>query len=227
MRRRGVYCGALITLTCAMLGWTATARRQRPEPVSAPPRQAFTAPNPASKSATSHHTEATRPSSRPVNPPTDAPHPAAASSAQVDSPPPPTARTTSTTTTRPAQVRRPPAPATGFNLAGRHYPIRPFAGIGRVPGDGYVYEWTALPGHYLIEYTGAAHAALAFVERGSAITVDGHTYHVTKILDRVPNDEAAIDTLTTARAALGGISFQTCVPQGDSRESPLTLYFAQ
>ncbi len=137
------------------------------------------------------------------------------------------AHRTATVTRRATPVRRTAAPAaaTGFTVGGRSFGIRAFSGVGQVPGDGYVYQWTAVANHYLIEYTGAAHAYLAGVGIGSAVSVNGHVYHVRKISYSVANNQASVTNMLAQKRAIGGISFQTCVPNGQA-VPPLNIYYA-
>ncbi len=137
------------------------------------------------------------------------------------------AHRTATVARRATPVRRTAAPAaaTGFTVGGHSFGIRAFSGVGQVPGDSYVYQWTAVANHYLIEYTGAAHAYLAGVGIGSAVSVNGHVYHVRKISYSVANNQASVTNMLAQKRAIGGISFQTCVPNGQA-VPPLNIYYA-
>ncbi|WP_225046946.1 hypothetical protein [Lacticaseibacillus kribbianus] len=174
--------------------------------------------HPAATAAT--HTAATATASRTTQ---AAPRTASAPAAAK----PTTQAATTTVTRRATPVRRAAAPVatTGFTIGGRTFGIRTFNGVGQVPGDSYVYQWTAVANHYLIEYTGAAHAYLAGVGIGSAVSVNGHVYHVRKVSYSVANDQAGVISMLAQKRATGGISFQTCVPNGTAIP-PLNIYYA-
>lgn len=103
--------------------------------------------------------------------------------------------------------------STGIVIAGNHFGLASFSGTGHVPANSLVYAWTALANHYLVEYAGTAHASLMQVGIGSAITVNGHTYHIRRIMYNMTNDTASLNTLQATKATLGGISLQTCAHQ--------------
>lgn len=114
--------------------------------------------------------------------------------------------------------------STGIVIAGNHFGLASFSGTGHVPANSLVYAWTALANHYLVEYAGTAHASLMQVGIGSAITVNGHTYHIRQIMYNMTNDTASLNTLQATKAKLGGISLQTCATPTNGAK--LNFYFA-
>ena len=122
----------------------------------------------------------------------------------------------------PAQTT--PAPQSGFNFNGHHYPIAWFSGSGYVPADGNIYRWSEMPNHYLIERTGMAGGTIRELGVGSKVTIDGQTYTVFKVLSGVANDENAFNLLTSQGAA---ITFQSCdATYGANGLANLTIWFA-
>lgn len=120
-----------------------------------------------------------------------------------------------------------PAPAqdtSGFNFAGYHFPIASFAGTGQVPADNKVYQWASDSRWFLIEQTGmAGHVIKANVGMGSAVTVNGRTYHVTDMVSGLGNVDgnAEAGAYYASHINQHAIGFQTCDSVG-----VLTLWFA-
>ena len=120
-----------------------------------------------------------------------------------------------------------PEPAqdtSGFNFAGYHFPIASFAGTGQVPADNKVYQWASDSRWFLIEQCGmAGHVIKANVGMGSAVTVNGRTYHVTDMVSGLGNVDgnAEAGSYYTSHIGQHAIGFQTCDSVG-----VLTLWFA-
>lgn len=111
--------------------------------------------------------------------------------------------------------------SSGFNFGGYHFPIAGFSGSGQVPATQYVYRWTSKSNWYLLEQGGAAGQVVkSSVGIGTAITVDGKTYHVTDIQPGLERTTAAT-TYMWSHIDQHAIGFQTCDDQ-----THLTLYFA-
>lgn len=113
------------------------------------------------------------------------------------------------------------ADTSGFNYLGYHYELSSFSGSGQVPADNYVYQWTSLPNHYLIERFGSAGGTIQGVGVGTEVTINGNTYTVFSKQSGVSNDENAYNLLVSKGAA---ITFQTC--DGPGPNSTLTLWWA-
>lgn len=110
----------------------------------------------------------------------------------------------------------------GFNVNGHHFDIGSFSGTGLVPSD-KVYQWSSLGGWYLIDINSVAAGYAGSLGVGSAVTVNGHTYHVTHVLYNQPNNST---TLGTVQSMLGSnaIGWQICNSEGHM--SNLNLWFA-
>ena len=114
-----------------------------------------------------------------------------------------------------------PTDTSGFNFAGRHFPIAGFAGTGQVPADNNVYQWASDSRWFLIEQGGAAGQIIkANIHMGSAVTVNGRTYHVTDLVGGISNNGTA-GRYYQEHIGQHAIGFQTCDYVG-----VLTLYFA-
>lgn len=106
----------------------------------------------------------------------------------------------------------------GFNFNGYHYDIHWFSGDGYVPADQYIYQWTDLPNHYLIEKYGQAGNTVWTIKIGTQIIINGQTYTCYKILNHI-NRLNGYDILIDEHA---NISAQTCeIDRGDW----LTIWF--
>lgn len=109
----------------------------------------------------------------------------------------------------------------GFNFAGHHFPIAGFSGTGQVPADNNVYQWASDSRWFLIEQGGAAGQIIkANINMGSAVTVNGRTYHVTDLVGGISNNGTA-GRYYQEHIGQHAIGFQTCDYVG-----VLTLYFA-
>lgn len=109
----------------------------------------------------------------------------------------------------------------GFNFAGHHFPIAGFSGTGQVPADNNVYQWASDSRWFLIEQGGAAgHIIKSYIHMGTAVTVNGRTYHVTDLVGGIRNDGTATGYYQQ-HIGQHAIGFQTCDSPG-----VLTLYFA-
>lgn len=110
----------------------------------------------------------------------------------------------------------------GFNVNGHHFDIGSFSGTGLVPSD-KVYQWSSLGGWYLIDINSVAAGYAGSLGVGSAVTVNGRTYHVTHVLYNQPNNST---TLGTVQSMLGSnaIGWQICNSEGHM--SNLNLWFA-
>lgn len=129
------------------------------------------------------------------------------------------AQTTTQNNTQQSQVAS--TDTSGFNFAGYHFPIASFSGTGQVPATHYVYQWTSDSRWFLIEQGGdAGHVIKANVHMGTAVTVNGRTYHVTDLVGGIPNDGTA-GAYYQSHIGQHAIGFQTCDYVG-----VLTLYFA-
>ena len=106
----------------------------------------------------------------------------------------------------------------GFNFNGYHYDIHWFSGDGYVPADQYIYQWTELPNHYLIEKYGQAGNSVGTIQIGTQIIINGQTYTCYKILNHI-NRLNGYDVLINEHAT---ISAQTCEVDGGDW---LTLWF--
>jgi hypothetical protein len=124
--------------------------------------------------------------------------------------------TTATNSKTPAQT------TSGFNVNGHHFDIGSFSGTGLVPSD-KVYQWSSLNGWYLIDINSVAAGYASSLGVGSAVTVNGRTYHVTHVLYNQPNNST---TLSTVQSMLGSnaIGWQICNSEGHM--SNLNLWFA-
>lgn len=124
--------------------------------------------------------------------------------------------TNTATTNAPAQT------TSGFNVNGHHFDIGSFSGTGLVPAD-KVYQWSSLGGWYLIDINSVAAGYAGSLGVGSAVTVNGRTYHVTHVLYNQPNNST---TLGTVQSMLGSnaIGWQICNSEGHM--SNLNLWFA-
>lgn len=120
------------------------------------------------------------------------------------------------TTSAPAQT------TSGFNVNGHHFDIGSFSGTGLVPTD-KVYQWSSFSGWYLIDINSVAARYTSSLGVGSPVTVNGRTYHVTRVLYNQPNNGA---TLSTVKSMLGSnaIGWQTC--NSERYLSNLNLWFA-
>lgn len=118
-----------------------------------------------------------------------------------------------------------PQPTDGFNFHGNHFPLKSFSGSGKVPAETpYVFQWTTLNTHYLIERISPAGRVIQNVGIGDTIVVNNQTYTVTHIERNVPNDDNAYSVLTGRDAA---ITFQTCeLGRGSNGRSLLTIWYA-
>ena len=126
---------------------------------------------------------------------------------------------TQSATSTPAQSA--PVDTSGFNFGGHHYPIAGFSGTGQVPATNYVYQWASDSRWFLIEQGGAAGQVIkSLVGMGTAITVNGRTYHVTDLVGGIPNNGTAYNYYQS-HIGQHAIGFQTCDSVG-----VLTLYFA-
>lgn len=134
--------------------------------------------------------------------------------------------TTVATQTKPAAntatASTPTQTNSGFNVNGHHFDIGSFSGTGLVPSD-KVYQWSSLGGWYLIDINSVAAGYAGSLGVGSAVTVNGRTYHVTHVLYNQPNNSA---TLGTVQSMLGSnaIGWQICNSEGHM--SNLNLWFA-
>lgn len=134
--------------------------------------------------------------------------------------------TTVATRTKPAThtatASAPAQTTAGFNVNGHHFDIGSFSGTGLVPSD-KVYQWSSLGGWYLIDINSVAAGYAGSLGVGSAVTVNGHTYHVTHVLYNQPNNST---TLGTVHSMLGSnaIGWQICNSEGHM--SNLNLWFA-
>lgn len=127
--------------------------------------------------------------------------------------------TTQSVASTPAQSA--PVDTSGFNFGGHHYPIAGFSGTGQVPATNYVYQWASDSRWFLIEQGGAAGQVIkSLVGMGTAITVNGRTYHVTDLVGGIPNNGTAYNYYQS-HIGQHAIGFQTCDSVG-----VLTLYFA-
>lgn len=109
----------------------------------------------------------------------------------------------------------------GFNFGNYHFPIAGFSGTGQVPANNFVYQWASDSRWFLIEQGGSAgHVIKANVGMGSAVTVNGRTYHVTDMVRGISNSGAAYNYYAT-HIGQHAIGFQTCDSVG-----VLTLWFA-
>lgn len=138
------------------------------------------------------------------------------------------ASSTTTTNNNSVEINNTPASTTnnedhssGFNFGGYHFPLAGFSGSGQVPATQYVYRWSSRSNWYLLEQGGSAGQVVkSSVGMGTAITVDGKTYHVTDI-------QSGLDRTTAATSYMWShidqhaIGFQTC-----DDATHLTLYFA-
>lgn len=128
---------------------------------------------------------------------------------------------TQTSATPSSTVPTTVADTSGFNFGGYHFPIAGFAGTGQVPADNYVYQWASDSRWFLIEQGGnAGHVIKANVGMGSAVTVNGRTYHVTDMVHGISNSGAAYYYYAD-HIGQHAIGFQTCDSVG-----VLTLWFA-
>ena len=113
------------------------------------------------------------------------------------------------------------ADTSGFNFGSYHFPLAGFAGTGQVPANNFVYQWASDSRWFLIEQGGnAGHVIKANVGMGSAVTVNGRTYHVTDMVSGLSNSGAAYNYYAT-HINQHAIGFQTCDYVG-----VLTLWFA-
>lgn len=113
------------------------------------------------------------------------------------------------------------ADTSGFNFGSYHFPIAGFSGTGQVPANNFVYQWASDSRWFLIEQGGSAgHVIKANVGMGSAVTVNGRTYHVTDMVRGISNSGAAYNYYAT-HIGQHAIGFQTCDSVG-----VLTLWFA-
>lgn len=110
----------------------------------------------------------------------------------------------------------------GFCFNGYYYPIRWFSGVGHVPADQYIYQWTEVKNHYLVEKNGQAGQTIRQLNVGDEVKVQGIVYRVYHLVTGVANDENAFNYLLNQHA---DISFQSC--DDDSDNSTLTLWFAR
>lgn len=133
-----------------------------------------------------------------------------------------TVATSKKPTTNTATASAPAQTTSGFNVNGHHFDIGSFSGTGLVPSD-KVYQWTSLGHWYLIDINSVAAGYAGSLSVGSAVTVNGRTYHVTHVLYNQPNNSA---TLGTVRSMLGSnaIGWQICNSEGHM--SNLNLWFA-
>lgn len=118
-----------------------------------------------------------------------------------------------------------PQVTSGFNFLNHHYPIAYFSGNGAVPANNYVYRWSAIPNYYLVERMGAAGAYINGLTVGSAVTIDGHTYHVAQVLTGFKNTVEAAGKI--AEILNGRIGIQTCETSSYGGYSTLTIWIAQ
>lgn len=109
-------------------------------------------------------------------------------------------------------------PTDGFNFNGYHYDIHWFSGDGYVPADQYIYQWTELPNHYLIEKYGQAGNTIWTIQVGTQIIINGQSYICYKILNHISRLNG-YDVLINEHAT---ISAQTCEVAGGDL---LTLWF--
>lgn len=127
-----------------------------------------------------------------------------------------TPATNTDTTSAPAQT------TSGFNVNGHHFDIGSFSGTGLVPTD-KVYQWSSLSGWYLIDINSVAARYTSSLGVGSPVTVNGRTYHVTKVLYNQPNNSATLDTVKSMLGS-NAIGWQTC--NSERYMSNLNLWFA-
>jgi hypothetical protein len=127
-----------------------------------------------------------------------------------------TPATNTTTASTPAQT------TSGFNVDGHHFDIGSFSGTGLVPSD-KVYQWSSLNGWYLIDINSVAAGYAGSLGVGSAVTVNGRTYHVTHVLYNQPNNSATLSTVQSMLSS-NAIGWQTCNSEGHM--SNLNLWFA-
>lgn len=129
--------------------------------------------------------------------------------------------TTQAPSTASSTVTNAVADTSGFNFGSYHFPIAGFAGTGQVPANNFVYQWASDSRWFLIEQGGSAgHVIKANVGMGSAVTVNGRTYHVTDMVSGLSNSGAAYNYYAT-HINQHAIGFQTCDYVG-----VLTLWFA-
>lgn len=132
-----------------------------------------------------------------------------------------TAQAQTTTQNNTQQSKVASTDTSGFNFAGYHFPIAGFSGTGQVPATHYVYQWASDSRWFLIEQGGDAGQVIkANVHMGTAVTVNGRTYHVTDLVGGIPNDGTA-GGYYQSHIGQHAIGFQTCDYVG-----VLTLYFA-
>lgn len=108
-------------------------------------------------------------------------------------------------TVQPIKVR-----TDGFSFNGYHYDIRWFSGEEYVTANQYIYRWTKLANHYLIEKYGQARNTIWTIQVGTQIIINGHTYTCYKILNHI-NRLNGYDVLINEHAV---ISAQTCETDG-------------
>lgn len=112
--------------------------------------------------------------------------------------------------------------SSGFNFGSYHFPLgEPFVGSGQVPATAYVYPWVSKSNWYLLEQGGAAGQVVkSVVTMGTAITVNGRTYHVTDLQSGLERTTDATNYMWE-HIDQHAIGFQTC-----DDANHLTLYFA-
>lgn len=129
--------------------------------------------------------------------------------------------TTQASSTASSTVTNAVSDTSGFNFGSYHFPIAGFAGTGQVPANNFVYQWASDSRWFLIEQGGnAGHVIKANVGMGSAVTVNGRTYHVTDMVRGISNTGAAYNYYAS-HIDQHAIGFQTCDSVG-----VLTLWFA-
>lgn len=177
-----------------------------------------------SSSSSASVTTATTSSSHPAvtHTATSASQPSAVQSSQQPAQHSTTVATSKKPATNTATTSAPAQTTSGFNVNGHHFDIGSFSGTGLVPSD-KVYQWSSLGSWYLIDINSVAAGYAGALGVGSAVTVNGCTYHVTHVLYNQPNNSA---TLGTVKSMLGSnaIGWQICNSEGHM--SNLNLWFA-
>lgn len=114
----------------------------------------------------------------------------------------------------------------GFSFNGQNFPIKSYTGLGVLPADNYVYQWTTLPSHFLIERSGQAGKYINQLCVNNEVYIQNKKFKIVGMKIHVPNNNNALNTLKQGYQQYRAlISWQTC--ESSNNMSSLTIWYAK
>lgn len=114
----------------------------------------------------------------------------------------------------------------GFSFNGRNFPIKSYTGLGVLPADNFVYQWTTLPSHFLIERSGQAGGYINQLYVNNEVYIQNKKFKIVGMKTHVPNNNNALNVLKQGyQQYQATVSWQTC--ESSDNMSSLTIWYAK